>query len=58
MLYTFFCIVIGETTPFSVDIDETLTVDYLKKAIKKEKEPESSVSAAKASSWTPLPLMR
>ena len=38
-MYTIWCIVVGDTTPFSVKIDETKSVDALKKAIKKETKP-------------------
>jgi Crinkler effector protein N-terminal domain len=38
MLYTLVCIVIGETNPFVVDINEDRLVAHLKKAIKKEAE--------------------
>ena len=37
MVYTLFCIVLGQKTTFSVKVDETQTVDELKKAIKNEK---------------------
>jgi Crinkler effector protein N-terminal domain len=40
MPYTILCIITGETTPFSVTIDETQSVGELKDAIKKETEPE------------------
>jgi len=36
MAYTLFCIVPGDKTLFSVKVDETQTVDELKKAIKNE----------------------
>jgi len=36
MAYTLFCIVRGDTNLFSVKVDETQTVDELKKAIKSE----------------------
>jgi len=45
-MYTIWCIVVGETTPFSVEIDETKSVDALKKAIKKEKKPMFKAFAA------------
>ena len=38
MLHTLSCIVIGETTAFPVDIDETQTVGELKDAIKEKKQ--------------------
>ncbi|KAF9321929.1 hypothetical protein BG006_002504, partial [Podila minutissima] len=34
---TLFCLVNGEATPFSVEVDPSKTVDHLKKAIKAEK---------------------
>ena len=37
MLYTLFCIVLGESKLFSVKVDETLSVDELRKKIKNEK---------------------
>jgi len=40
------CIVVGETTPFSVTIDETRSVDALKGRIKKKKEPMLDAFAA------------
>jgi translation initiation factor 2 alpha subunit (eIF-2alpha) len=40
MSYTLFCVMIGRTTPFSVEVDETQSVDKLKKAIKKEQAHE------------------
>jgi Crinkler effector protein N-terminal domain len=40
------CFVIGGITPFSVTIDETQSVDELKGAIKKKKEPELDAFAA------------
>jgi len=36
-MYKIWCIIIGETTPFSVKIDQTESVDDLKKSVKKEK---------------------
>ena len=38
MLYTIWCIILGETTPFSVKIDQYELVDVLKDRIMKEKE--------------------
>jgi len=46
MLYTIWCIVIGDTTLFSVNIDETKSVDALKQVIKKEEEPRFDAFAA------------
>lgn len=37
-IYTIFCIVAGDDTPFPIDIESNKTVGHLKKAIKKEKE--------------------
>jgi len=37
MVYTLFCIVLGQKTTFSVKVDETQTVDELKEAIKNKK---------------------
>ena len=37
MTYTLCCIVFGESHPFPVDINETLTVGHLKKLIKEER---------------------
>ncbi|PVF91303.1 hypothetical protein CPB86DRAFT_361226 [Serendipita vermifera] len=36
-MYTIFCIVKGDNTPFSVEIEPDKTIDRLKKAIKSEK---------------------
>ncbi|KAF9944228.1 hypothetical protein BGZ70_004893, partial [Mortierella alpina] len=35
-----FCLVDGEATPFSVEVDRTKTVDHLKQLIKAKKTPE------------------
>jgi len=37
-MYTIWCIVVDETTPFPVKIDETESVDVLKDHIKRKKE--------------------
>jgi hypothetical protein len=34
--YTLFCVIAGEDTPFSIEIEKSKPVDVLKKAIKKE----------------------
>jgi Crinkler effector protein N-terminal domain len=47
MPYILFCIIIGETTPFPVTIGETQSVGELKRAIKKEAEPELDAFAAR-----------
>ena len=39
MSYTIWCIIIGDTTPFSVKIDQTESVDDLKMRIKKKIDP-------------------
>ncbi|KAF9536709.1 hypothetical protein EC957_009924 [Mortierella hygrophila] len=39
-LLTLFCLVDGDSVPFSVDIDASKTVDHLKDAIKDKKAPE------------------
>jgi len=46
MLYTIWCIIVGETTPFLVEIDETESVDQLKKDIKQTAEPRFAAFAA------------
>jgi Crinkler effector protein N-terminal domain len=46
MVYTLLCIIIGETTLFSVKINETQLVDELKDAIKKKAEPKLDAFAA------------
>jgi len=38
-MYTIWCIVVGETIPFSVEVHQTETVDELKDHIKKETKP-------------------
>ncbi|KAI8594762.1 hypothetical protein EDD21DRAFT_392969 [Dissophora ornata] len=49
---TLFCVVDGETTPFSVDIDSSKTVDHLKEAIKAKKTNDfSDVDADKLTLW-------
>ena len=51
-LLTLFCLVDGEATPFSVDIDTSKTVDHLKKAIKAEKTNDlSDVNADELILW-------
>lgn len=39
-IYTLFCVLLGENSPFAVEIAKDETVDILKKLIKKEKEPK------------------
>ena len=46
MLYTIWCIIIGNTTPFPVEIDETKSVGVLKDHIKKKAEPRLDAFAA------------
>jgi hypothetical protein len=46
MPYRLFCAIYGENTTFAVNIDETQTVDELKKRIKAEKDPELASYAA------------
>ena len=46
MLYTIWCIIVGEKTPFSVEIGETESVGVLKDHVKKEKEPILDAFAA------------
>ena len=48
MLQTLFCIVLGETTAFPVDIDENMTVGHLKDAIKEKTKPGLDRFAAHA----------
>ena len=51
-LLTLFCLVDGESTSFSVDIDTSKTVDHLKKAIKAEKTNVlSDVDADELTLW-------
>jgi len=38
-MYKIWCIIIGETTPFSVKVDQTESVHDLKKGVKTEKAP-------------------
>ena len=38
-MYKIWCIIIGDTTPFSVEIDKTECVDALKQGIKKKAKP-------------------
>ncbi|KAG0046286.1 hypothetical protein BGZ83_008526 [Gryganskiella cystojenkinii] len=52
MTLTLFCIVDGESTPFSVDIDASKTVDHLKETIKTKKTNDfSNVDADKLTLW-------
>jgi len=39
-LFCLFCVVDGEFTPFSVEIDRTKTVDHLKQVIKEALDPQ------------------
>ncbi|KAF8923966.1 hypothetical protein BGZ47_004346, partial [Haplosporangium gracile] len=49
---TLFCVVNGESTPFSVKIESTKTIDDLKKLIKAEKTPEfNDIAADKLTLW-------
>ncbi|KAI8356292.1 hypothetical protein B0O80DRAFT_23919 [Mortierella sp. GBAus27b] len=45
---TLFCLVNGETTPFSVEVDPTKTVDHLKDAIKAKQSPDFNDIVAKS----------
>jgi len=45
-MYKIWCIIIDERTPFSVKIDQTESVDDLKKCIKTEKKPILDAFAA------------
>jgi hypothetical protein len=52
MSITLFCLVQGASTAFSVDIDRSLTVDHLKKAIKAEKANDfANIDADKLRLW-------
>jgi len=46
-LLTLFCLVEGESSPFSVDIEPTKTVDHLKVTIKAALSPQFDVVTAK-----------
>ncbi|KAF9369436.1 hypothetical protein CPC16_004504 [Podila verticillata] len=51
-LLCLFCVVDGESTSFSVEIDRTKTVDHLKKAIKAEKSPRfDDIAADELTLW-------
>ena len=50
MLYTLCCIVIGQNTPFLVELDETQSVGELKKEII-EKKPSLNVDASRFVSY-------
>ncbi|KAF9920028.1 hypothetical protein BGZ67_001615, partial [Mortierella alpina] len=51
-LLTLFCLVDGDSMPFSVDIDASKTVDHLKKLIKTEKTPRfDDVAADELTLW-------
>ncbi|KAG0313251.1 hypothetical protein BGZ99_009011, partial [Dissophora globulifera] len=56
---TLLCIENGETTPFSIDIDPTKTVDHLKDAIKIKKTPRfDDVAAYELTLWrVSIPLL-
>ncbi|KAH7055035.1 hypothetical protein BKA57DRAFT_489829 [Linnemannia elongata] len=47
-----FCLVDGEATPFSVEVDRTKTIDHLKDLIKAKKTPEfDDIAADKLTLW-------
>ncbi|KAG0039254.1 hypothetical protein BGZ89_007933, partial [Linnemannia elongata] len=51
-LLTLFCLVDGDSVPFSVDIDASKTVDHLKDAIKTKKAPRfDDVAADELTLW-------
>ncbi|KFH62119.1 hypothetical protein MVEG_11758 [Podila verticillata NRRL 6337] len=51
-LLSLFCLVDGDATPFSVEIDQTKTVDHLKDLIKAKKAPEfNDIAADKLTLW-------
>ncbi|KAF9369335.1 hypothetical protein CPC16_004587 [Podila verticillata] len=51
-LLSLFCLVDGDTTPFSVEVDRTKTVDHLKDHIKAKKAPEfNDIAADKLTLW-------
>ncbi|KAK3843871.1 MAG: hypothetical protein J3R72DRAFT_102512 [Linnemannia gamsii] len=51
-LLTLFCLVDGDSVPFSVDIDTSKTVDHLKDAIKTKKAPRfDDVAADELTLW-------
>ncbi|KAF9084813.1 hypothetical protein BGX29_002321, partial [Mortierella sp. GBA35] len=58
-LLTLFCLVDGDSVPFSVDIDASKTVDHLKKLIKAEKSNNfSDVDADQLTLWhVSIPLV-
>ncbi|OAQ22282.1 hypothetical protein K457DRAFT_345649 [Linnemannia elongata AG-77] len=58
-LLTLFCLVDGDSVPFSVDIDASKTVDHLKDAIKSKKTPRfDDVAADELTLWrVSIPLV-
>ncbi|KAF9342633.1 hypothetical protein BGX26_007146 [Mortierella sp. AD094] len=57
---TLFCLVDGDSTPFSVDIDASKTVDHLKDAIKLKKPNDfNDIDADKLTLWhVSIPILR